>query len=72
MPTSFDKERALIAAEEEKIAERKRKLEEREREVVTKALERSGLLKMSPDRAKAIFEQIRKLGVDEVERRLAN
>ena len=71
MPPSFEKERQLIAEEEEKLAERKRKLEEREREVVTKALDKSGLLKLAPDRAKAIFELMRKLGPDEVERRLA-
>jgi len=71
MPASFEKERQLIAAEEEKLADRKRKLEEREREVVTKALDRSGLMKLAPERAKGIFELMRKLGPDEVERRLA-
>lgn len=72
MATSFEKERAQIAAEEEKLADRRRKLEEREREVVTKALERSSLLKLDPERAKSLCERIRKLGVDEVERRLAH
>lgn len=71
MATSFEKERAQIAADEEKLAERKRKLEEREREVVVGALERSGLMNLKPDRAKSLCDRIRKLGVDEVERRLA-
>lgn len=70
MATSLEKERQQIAADEERIAERKKRLEERERELITKALDRSGLLKLSPDRAKGIFDLIRKLGPDEVERRL--
>ena len=71
MARSIEKERADIEAEELRLAERKRQLGEREAEEVLGILKRSPLLRVGPARAKGLIDRLAKLGIDEVERRLA-
>ncbi|MFC4595622.1 hypothetical protein [Sphingobium tyrosinilyticum] len=67
----MDKERAAIAAEEAKLAERKKQLADKEREASIKAIEKAGLMRLSPDDLEALLSRIHKLGIEEVQRRLA-
>lgn len=71
MAKDLDKERAAIAAEEAKLAERKKQLAEKERDASLKAIEKAGLMKLSPEDLEALLGRIRKLGIEEVHRRLA-
>jgi hypothetical protein len=71
MAKSLNDEKAAIAAEEARLAERKRRLAEREREIALEAIEKTGLLKLDTDRLGGIVANIRKLGIEEVEKRLA-
>lgn len=71
MVKGLDKERAAIAAEEAKLAERKKQLADKEREASIKAIEKAGLMKLSPDDLEALLARISKLGIEEVQRRLA-
>lgn len=71
MPLSIDKERQQLDAEEAKLVDRRKRLEERERDELLGAVEKAGLLKV-PARGRAILDRIKKLGLVEVERRLAS
>ena len=71
MAKDLDKERAAIAAEEAKLAERKKHLAEKERDASLKAIEKAGLMKLSPEDLEALLGRIRKLGIEEVQRRLS-
>ncbi|SEK02209.1 hypothetical protein SAMN05518849_12834 [Sphingobium sp. AP50] len=71
MAKDLDKERAAIAADEARLADRKKQLAEKERDLSLKAIERAGLLKLSPEDLEALLARVRKLGFEEVRRRLA-
>lgn len=71
MARSIDKERQDIEVEEARLAERKRLLAQREADEVLAILKRSPLVRLDAKRAKAIVDRIGKLGIEEVEKRLA-
>ncbi|AMK20434.1 MULTISPECIES: hypothetical protein [Sphingobium] len=71
MAKDLDKERAAIAAEEAKLVERKKQLAEKERDASLKVIEKAGLMKLSLEDLEALVGRIRKLGLEEVQRRLA-
>lgn len=70
MPVSFEQERAAIAAEEQRLAERKKKLAEREDTERQKAIGKSVLAKLDRDRLDSLLGRMKALGIDEVEKRL--
>ena len=71
MAKSLDDERAAIAADEERLADRRKRLAERERDAALAALDKAGLLKLPLDRIEAFVAQVKKLGFEEVTKRLA-
>ena len=71
MAKSLDDERAAIAADEERLAERRKRLAERERDLALQAVEKSGMLKLPHDRLTRLTQQMKKLGMEEVLKRLA-
>ena len=68
MAKDLDKERAAVAADEARLAERKKQLAEMERDASLKAIERAGLLKLSSENREALLARVRKLGFEEVRR----
>lgn len=70
MAKSLEDERAAIAADEARLGERKRLLAEREKDQAIALIEKAGLLKLDPGRFAGLVERIRKLGIDEAEKRL--
>ena len=71
MARSLEQERQSIEEDERRLGERKRRLAERQRDEAIGAVEKAGLLTIGSDRITALMERVRKLGLDEVERRLA-
>ncbi len=71
MARTLEQERAALEEDARKLEDRKKKLEEREREQAILAVEKSGLLKLETKRLGVLIERIRKLGIAEVEKRLA-
>lgn len=71
MPRSLEQERRAIEADEQRLAERRRKLAEGERDEAIKALDRSGLLQLPSERLTALLGRVRALGIEEAERKLA-
>jgi septal ring factor EnvC (AmiA/AmiB activator) len=71
MAKSLDDERAAIAAEEERLLERRKRLADRERDAALQTIERTGLLRQPLDRLTKIAEQMKKLGIDEICKRLS-
>lgn len=71
MPVSFEQEKAAIAAEEKRLAERRKKLAEREDAERLKAIGKSVLAKLDRERLDTLLQRIKALGIDEVEKRLA-
>ena len=71
MAKTLEAERAALEEESRRLEERRKRLEEREREAAIQTVDKSGLLKLEAARLGSLVERIRKLGVDEVERRLA-
>ncbi|WP_291550489.1 hypothetical protein [Bosea sp. (in: a-proteobacteria)] len=70
MARTLEQERAALAQDEQRLADRRKQLEDREREEAIRACERSGLLKLDPRRLESLAKRIRTLGLDEVEKRL--
>ena len=68
--SNLEKERAAIAAEEMRLADRKKKLAEREIAERTKVIGKSVLAKLEQERLTALLARMRSLGVEEVEKRL--
>ena len=68
--SNLEKERAAIAAEETRLADRKKKLAEREIAERTKVIGKSVLAKLEQERLTALLARMRSLGVEEVEKRL--
>jgi len=71
MAKTLEQEKAAIEEDARKLDERRRKLEEREREQAIMTIEKSGLLKVEPQRLTILSERIKALGIDEVTKRLA-
>lgn len=71
MARSLEQERQSIEEDERRLAERKQRLAERQREEAIAAIDRAGLLALDGQRIAALTAQIRALGIDEVEKRLA-
>lgn len=72
MARTLEQERTAIEAEARKLDERRQRLEEREREQAIGEAEKAGLLKLDPSRLGDLLGRIRKLGIAEVEKRLAS
>lgn len=70
MAKSLDAEMAAIEAEERRLAERRQAHQARLREAAIGTVEKAGLLKLPLDRLERIMLAVKKLGVDEVEKRL--
>lgn len=70
MALSIEQERQQLEAEEQRLADRRKKLLERERTERLKLVDQSGLLKADGVRFESIMTAIRKLGVDEADKRL--
>jgi hypothetical protein len=66
----LEQERAAIAAETQKLEERRQRLEEREREQAITDIDKAGLLKLDAARRERLLGRIRALGIAEVEKRL--
>lgn len=71
MPVSVEQEKAAIAAEEQRLADRRKKLVERETSERLKAIGRSPLAKLDNERLDTLLKRMKELGMDEVESRLA-
>ena len=71
MARSVDQERQSIEEDERRLAERKQRLAERERDEAIAAFDKAGLFALGGERIAGLTGRIRKLGIDEVERRLA-
>lgn len=72
MAANIDKERAAIAAEESKLAERRKRLAEMEQTERHRALGKSVLMKVDGTRLDSLLRRMGALGMDEVEKRLAS
>ena len=70
MPVSFEQEKAAIAADEKRLAERRKKLAEREGAERLKAIGKSVLAKLDSGRLDTLLKRMKQLGIDEVEKRL--
>ncbi|KPH68145.1 MULTISPECIES: hypothetical protein [unclassified Novosphingobium] len=70
MAKSLDAEMAAIEAEERKLVERRQAHQARVRETAIGSVEKAGLLKVPLDRLERIMAAVKRLGVDEVEKRL--
>lgn len=71
MARTLEQERQALDEEERRLVERRERLAEREREEAIRMVERAGLLKLDGKRLDELAQRIRKLGIDEVEKRLA-
>ncbi|MDT7533054.1 hypothetical protein OVY48_06335 [Sphingobium sp. SA2] len=71
MARTLEQERAAIEEDARRLEERRQKLADKEREQMIQAVEKSGLLKLAPKRLDELVGKIRKLGIEEVEKRLA-
>ena len=71
MAKALDSERAAIAADEERLAERRRKLAEREREAALAVLDKADILKLPLDTIEALAAQVKKLGIEALTKKLA-
>lgn len=70
MALSIEQERQQLEAEEQRLADRRKKLLERERAERLKLVEQSGLLKADGAQFESIMTAIKKLGIEEVDKRL--
>jgi hypothetical protein len=70
MALSIEQERQLLEAEEQRLADRRKKLNERERSERLKLVEQSGLLKADGARFEAVMKALKTLGIEEAEKRL--
>ncbi|WP_333574081.1 hypothetical protein [Sphingomonas sp.] len=70
MAKSLDAEWAAIEAEERKLAERRKAHQAKLREASIAAVERAGMLRLPIDRLEGLMKAVKKLGWDEVEKRL--
>lgn len=70
MALSIEQERQQLEAEEQRLADRRKRLNERERTERLKAIEQSGLLKADGGRFDSIMGAIKKLGIEEADKRL--
>lgn len=71
MARTLEQERAAIDEDARRLEERRQKLAEKEREQAIQTVEKAGLLKLAPKRLDDLAAKIRKLGIAEVEKRLA-
>ena len=71
MAKTVEQERAALEEEQRRLEERRKRLEERERQEAISAIEKTGLLKLESKRLGGLVERIKKLGIEEVEKRLA-
>lgn len=70
MALSIEQERLQLEAEEQRLADRKRRLIERERAERLKVIDQSGLMKADGARFDAVMKAIKGLGIEEAEKRL--
>lgn len=70
MALSIEQERQQLEAEEQRLADRKKKLNERERAERLKVIDQSGLMKADGARFDAVMKALRALGIEEAEKRL--
>jgi TPP-dependent indolepyruvate ferredoxin oxidoreductase alpha subunit len=70
MALSIEQERQQLEAEEQRLADRRKKLNERERSERLKLVEQSGLLKADGARFEAVMKALKTLGIEEAEKRL--
>lgn len=70
MALSIEQERQQLEAEEQRLADRRKKLLERERTERLKLVEQSGLFKADGAHFESIMTAIKKLGIEEVDKRL--
>lgn len=71
MARALDKERAALAEEEERLAQRRKALEARERDEAIKLFEKAGMLKLSAPQIDRFIKRVAALGWAEVEKRLS-
>lgn len=71
MPGSLEQERAAIAADEQRLNERRKKLSDREKGERQKLLAKSVLVKLDHDQLNKLLGRMKSLGLEEVEKRLA-
>ena len=71
MAKTLEQERLALEEDERRLDERRRKLEEREREQAIATVENSGLLKLDARRLADLADRIKRLGIEEVDKRLA-
>ena len=71
MARTLEQERAAIEEDARRLEERRQKLAEKERDQAIQAVDKAGLLKLDPKRLDDLAGRIRKLGIAEVEKRLA-
>jgi len=71
MARTLEQERAALEEDARKLEVRRKKLLEKEREQAIATVDKSGLLTLEAKRLGGLIERIRKLGIDEVEKRLA-
>ena len=70
MALSIEQERQQLEADEQRLADRKRRLNERERAERLKVFDQSGLMKADGARFDAVMKAIKALGIEEAEKRL--
>lgn len=70
MALSIEQERQQLEADEAKLADRRKKLLERERTERLRAIDQSGLMKVDGATFEGIMKAIKRLGLDEVAKRL--
>lgn len=71
MARTLEQERAAIEEDARRLEERRHKLAEKERDQAILAVDKAGLLKLEPGCLDDLTARIRKLGIAEVEKRLA-
>ena len=72
MAKTLEQERLALEEEQRRLEERRKRLEEKEREQAIATIEKSGLLKLEAKRLTTLVERIKTLGIEAVEKRLAN
>lgn len=71
MALSIEQERQQLEAEEQRLADRRKKLNERERAERLKLIDQSGLMKADGAKFETVMKALKALGIDEAEKRLS-
>lgn len=70
MALSIEQERQQLEADEQRLADRRKRLGERERTERLKLIDQSGLIKADGTRFDSVMKAMKALGLEEAEKRL--